>query len=89
MRSSFIAAALLAVVLFVACTPAADASAVQKNKKDVDFYEGGFFPWPRTRSWATEKACICVWRMVLESLEGRPCGVKFWAMSAVRVLATD
>jgi hypothetical protein len=41
MRASAVAGALLAAALLIACAPAAGASAVQKNKKDVDFYEGG------------------------------------------------
>jgi hypothetical protein len=44
MRSSFFAGAVLAAVFLVACTSPADASAVQKNKKDVDFYEGALLP---------------------------------------------
>jgi DnaJ-class molecular chaperone len=39
MRASAVAGALLAAALLIACAPAAGASAVQKNKKDVDFYE--------------------------------------------------
>lgn len=82
MRSSFFAGAVLAAVFLVACTSPADASAVQKNKKDVDFYEGALLPsaeyWP---SVGHRKPSRCVPQMMDVVLGAASASCRFCAVS--------